>query len=184
MSYSQCRKPSTFNFQPLQSNHFLSFYSEAFRDQWLVGIEFKHPHIASWSWSNIRSMGKTGATEAFNGSKIILCKRNVEGQIYAAHGFRDMVHFTVGSQGKTVLCKFLKEKEIKYYELRGFKSDMPSPSWFNVSSIPHNSVDTPSEFLCSMQTKMKQLGKAFIPHLMKVCITIPIMYLLVFNWHL
>lgn len=113
-------------------------------------------------------MGKACVTEAFEGSKIILCKRNVLGQIYAARGFRDMVHFTIGNQGKTVLCKFLNSKQIKYYELRGFKSDMPSPSWFHVSSIPHNSVDSPSGFLGCMHTKMKRLGKAFIPHLMKV----------------
>lgn len=115
-------------------------------------------------------MHKADANRAFKNSKIVLCKRNVKGQVYSARGFRDMVHFTVGSEGKNQLCKFLTGNSIKYYEFRGFKSDMPAPSWFDVSSMPHNSVDEPSEFLCGMQSKMKHLGKAFIPHLMKVCI--------------
>ena len=113
-------------------------------------------------------MKKADVVSTFGNSKIVLCKRNPTGQVYSANGFRDMVHFTVGSEGKKQLCTFLNQNSIKYYELRGYESDMPSPDWFNVISMPKSSTESPNDFLSTMNSKMNDLGKAFIPHLMKV----------------
>ena len=113
-------------------------------------------------------MKKADVVSMFGNSKIVLCKRNPTGQVYSANGFRDMVHFTVGSEGKKQLCTFLNQNSIKYYELRGFESDMPSPDWFNVISMPNCSTESPNDFLSTMNSKMNDLGKSFIPHLMKV----------------
>lgn len=140
----------------------------AFEDQWLIGIEFAKSNVSCMSWTEIKSLKKNDIQSAFKDSKIIACKRNARGQVYAARGFRDMVHFTVGGEGKKQLSSFLQLNQIKYYELRGFKNDMPAPDWFNVISMPDTSREPPSEFLSTMQAKIKELGKAFIPHLMKV----------------
>jgi len=144
----------------------------AFKDQWLVGIEFKQANVSSRTWTEIRSMKKADVISTFGNSKIVLCKRNPKGQVYSVNGFRDMVHFTVGSEGKKQLCSFLNQNSIKYYELRGYDSDMPSPDWFNVISMPKSNTERPSDFLSTMNSKINDLAKAFIPHLMKVCFMI------------
>ena len=120
------------------------------------------------SWSEIKSLKKSEIESTFTQSKILLCKRNPVGQVYVAKGFRDMVHFTVGPEGKNQLCNFLKKWSIKYYELRGFDSDMEAPSWFKVNSMPTKVEEKGSPFLHEMNSKMKGLAKVFIPHLMKV----------------
>jgi hypothetical protein len=124
-------------------------------------------------------MKKADVISTFSNSKIILCKRNPIGQVYSANGFRDMVHFTVGSEGKKHLCTFLNRNSIKFYELRGYESNMPSPDdWFNVISMPTSSTERPSDFLSTMHSKINHLGKAFVPHLMKVCTIISFTFIL------
>ncbi len=113
-------------------------------------------------------MSKSEAQSAFNNSKIIFCKRNVNGQVYAANGFREMVHFTIGNQGKEQLCRFFERNSIKFFELRGYETDMPAPPWFHVMSMPSKKEEETSPFLCNMKNKINQLAKTFIPHLMKV----------------
>ena len=120
------------------------------------------------SWAEIKSLNIRTAKATFKDSRIILCKRNTDGQVYAAHGFRDMVHFTIGSEGKKQLCNFLTSHSIDFHELRGYENDMESPSWFKVQSMPHKTSEAAPPFLSSMESKMQELGKAFIPHLMKV----------------
>ena len=121
----------------------------------------------------MRAMKKRDAQLTFNNSKIIMCKRNAIGQVYAARGFRDMVHFTIGETGKKQLSTFFENNSINFYELRGNEKDMPAPDWFHVESMPNKSEETPSTFITTMQMKMKKLGKAFIPHLMKVRVVVP-----------
>jgi hypothetical protein len=116
---------------------------------------------------------KSEIEASFKDSKIVVCKRNAVGQIYAAKGFRDMVHFSVGSEGKLQLCKFFRSNGVQFYELRGYKNDMPAPDWFHVVSMPTNEVECESTFLTVMQSKIKELGSAFIPHLMKVSFSKP-----------
>ena len=120
------------------------------------------------SWTEIRELKKSSVESTFNKSKIILCKRNMDGQVYAAHGFRDMVHFTIGNEGKKQLCTFFHNNSIRFYELRGYENDMESPSWFKVSSMPNKPDQAASPFLVSLKTKIQELGKVFILHLMKV----------------
>lgn len=120
------------------------------------------------SWTEIKALKKSAIETTFSNSKVLLCKRNPTGQVYAANGFRDMVHFTLGPEGKLQLCKFLKKWSIKFFELRGYDSDMASPRWFNVSSMGNKTDNKSSPFLIEMASKMKLLGKNFIPHLMKV----------------
>jgi len=142
-------------------------------------MEFNQTNISSRTWTEIRSMKKADVISTFSNSKIILCKRNLIGQVYSANGFRDMVHFTVGSEGKKHLCTFLNRNSIKFYELRGYESNMPSPDdWFNVISMPTSSTERPSDFLSTMHSKINHLGKAFVPHLMKVCTIISFTFIL------
>ena len=141
-------------------------------------MEFNQTNISSRTWTEIRSMKKADVISTFSNSKIVLCKRNPIGQVYSANRFRDMVHFTVGSEGKKQLCTFLNRNSIKFYELRGYESDMPSPDWFNVISMPTSSTERPSDFLSTMHSKINHLGKAFVPHLMKVCTIISFTFIL------
>jgi len=142
-------------------------------------MEFNQTNISSRTWTEIRSMKKADVISTFSNSKIILCKRNLIGQVYSANGFRDMVHFTVGSEGKKHLCTFLNRNSIKFYKLRGYESNMPSPDdWFNVISMPTSSTERPSDFLSTMHSKINHLGKAFVPHLMKVCTIISFTFIL------
>jgi hypothetical protein len=77
------------------------------------------------------------------------------------------------------LCIFLNRNSIKFYELRGYESNMPSPDdWFNVISMPTSSTERPSDFLSTMHSKINHLGKAFVPHLMKVCTIISFTFIL------
>ena len=148
--------------------HFSYLLDEAFKDQWLVGIEFNQPHVANKSWTEIRSMPKSEVNVVFKNAKIVMCKRNVNGQVYAANGFRDMVHFTLGNEGKQRLCNFLVNNSIRYYELRGYESEKATPIWFHATSLSPKSVDNKNTFLNGMKNRIEGLAKIFIPHLMKV----------------
>lgn len=151
----------------------LTWILKDFKDQWLVGMEFMNPTIARMSWTEMKSLKKSVIHANFRNAKILLCRRNVTGQVYAANGFRDMIHFTIGMEGKKQLCTFLRNNEITYHELRGFQSDTSSPNWFDVRSMPNKSSEVPDKFVSTMQKKVQQLGKLFIPHLMKVCNSAP-----------
>ena len=112
-------------------------------------------------------MSTKNAKKAFNNSKIILCKRNEHGQFYVAQGFCDMVHFTIGPEGKKQITKYFKDHEIKYHELKGLDTIEQQPPWFRVSSRgPKAKKDV--LFLTKIDLYMKNIASVFIPKLIKV----------------
>ena len=147
----------------------LYIYDSAFDAQWLIGIEFIKKEYSSYSWSDLNKLTSVIVTKIFTGAKIIMCKRNAVGQVYVAEGFKDMVHFTVGPDGKTRLTTFFKRHEVPFFQLKGEDSDPSHPSWFQVSSLSaKNSKD--KDFLNSVDDKLKSIAATFVPELLKVCI--------------
>ncbi len=141
--------------------------NKAFDDQWLVAIEFKSSDVSSLSWSDMKKMNPSQVGTAFGGTNIVMCKRNSTGQFYVARGLRDMVHFTLGTEGKTQLTAFLKKNMVKYYELRGENSDCNHPAWFQVLSLSKKNTKERS-FLESVDMQLKTIARDLIPELMKV----------------
>ena len=115
----------------------------------------------------MKKMNPQQIHQAFAGSKIVLCKRNSSGQFYVARGLRNMVHFTIGPEGKTQLTAFLRKNNITFYELKGDDSDPEHPSWFQVLSRS-NKNSKECQFLDDIDEQLKSIGKTLIPELLKV----------------
>jgi len=99
-------------------------------------------------------------------TQVALVKRCEEVQCYVAQGFREMVHFTIGNKARTVVAKFFQSLQINCHVLRGFSNDSTSPSWFHVWSMPPKTEA--SSLQKQLHTKIRAVGLAFLPHLMKV----------------
>ena len=116
----------------------------------------------------MKKMNSSQVGTSFGGTNIVMCKRNSDGQFYVARGLRDMVHFTLGPEGKTQLSAFLKKHNVKYYELRGENSDCNHPAWFQVLSFSKKNTKERS-FLEKVDIQLKSIARVLIPELMKVC---------------
>ena len=147
----------------------------AFHQQWLVGIEVMKPYAANSSWNQLTSLPKKEINTIFSKAKIVLCKRDQGGHFYVATGFHDMIHFTVGPEGRKRLTKFFDTHSVLYHELKGLGNDKTSPDWFRVHSlgqISHEQDPCKAKFLQSLTVKVTDLANVMIPHLVKVCFNI------------
>ncbi len=113
----------------------------------------------------------------FNGKKILLLKRCMHGQLYICQGFRNMVHFTVGTLGKKEIEMFFTKMKVPYTELRGYANDKPPPSWIYALSMPNPMKSRPTELQSTLHNKIKQAAIAFLPHLLKVCYYVCLTYI-------
>ena len=129
------------------------------------------PYAANLSWNELTSLPKKEINTIFSKAKIVLCKRDQRGQFYVATGFHDMIHFTVGPEGRKRLTKFFDTHSVFYHELRGLGNDKTSPDWFRVHSlgqIANEQDPCDAKFLRSLTEKVTDLANVMIPHLVKV----------------
>ncbi len=119
------------------------------------------------SWSEMKQMTPSNVKEAFQSSKIVMCKRNAHGQFYVARGLREMIHFTLGPTGKTHLTAFLSKNDVNYVELRGEDNDSDHPPWFQVLSRS-NKNSKERKFLDEVDLQLKSIAEVLIPELLKV----------------
>ena len=129
------------------------------------------PYAANLSWNQLTSLPKKEINTIFSKAKIVLCKRDQGGQFYVATGFHDMIHFTVGTEGRKRLKKFFDTNSVIYHELKGLGKDKTSPDWFRVHSLGQIATEHDSskaQFLRSLTEKVTDLANVMIPHLVKV----------------
>jgi len=138
-------------------------YYPAFGNQWLISIKIDK-ELAHISWERLRLQNTKLLRNCI--TQIALVKRCEDGQFYVAQGFREMVHFTIGNKGRIEVTNFFQRVGIDCHVLRGFSNDRTSPSWFHVQSMPGNSAATVLQK--ELHTKIRAVGLAFLPHLMRV----------------
>ena len=146
-----------------------SFSFIAFGEQWLVALEIEDKDVSELNWSQMKAMSPKKILHHFAGKKVLLLKRCIHGQLYICEGFRNMVHFTLGSCGKKELTKFLDLAKIHYSELRGYsKIDGTLPSWIYALSMPNPGKEIPTPVQIKLHKKVEEAAAAFLPHLLKV----------------
>jgi len=117
-------------------------------------------------WAQLKLMNRQSLRKAV--SKVAFVKRCEDGQLYIAAGFRKLLHFTVGNKGKVAALEFSQSVNIQCHILRGFTDDVNIPKLFHVSSMPGKGNNDVSSMQVELHSKVRAVGKAFMPHLMKV----------------
>ena len=134
-----------------------------------MALEIEDQEVSELNWSQMKAMSQKKILHHFAGKKVLLLKRCIHGQVYICEGFRNMVHFTVGSCGKKELTKFFESAMIHYSELRGYsKVDGTSPSWIYALSMPSPGKGSPTPVQSKLHKKVEEVATAFLPHLLKV----------------